>query len=94
MRREPRFSISRHDRNKIGAYEQYEKQRSSRESSFNNRHTTVGSPGTSFQPHMEQAPQRVTTKITYGNGDFYEGEVQAERRDTRDGQGVFYCSNK
>ena len=39
-------------------------------------------------------PLRIMTKYTYGNGDHYEGQVLAERRDIRDGQGIFYCSNK
>ena len=49
------------------------------------------------QPHWLhdiRQPQRVLTKYTYGNGDHYDGEVLAERRDIRDGQGIFYCSNK
>ena len=37
---------------------------------------------------------RIQTRYTYGNGDHYEGQVLAERRDIRDGYGVFYCSNK
>ena len=37
---------------------------------------------------------RIQTRYTYGNGDHYEGHVLAERRDIRDGQGIFYCSNK
>jgi len=34
------------------------------------------------------------SKYTYGNGDHYEGQVLTERRDIRDGKGIFYCSNK
>lgn len=37
---------------------------------------------------------RVMSKYTYGNGDHYEGQVLAERRDIRDGKGIFYCANK
>ena len=69
----------------------------SRESSFNNRyqHSTATTMNNGGLFHEGQyVPQRVHTKYTYGNGDHYEGEVLAERRDIRDGQGIFYCSNK
>ena len=35
------------------------------------------------------------TTIMYGNGDLYDGQVLAsERREVRDGRGVFRCGNR
>ena len=102
QRRSPRFNYNepRLDRKHAG-YEREtsaSKQQRSRDSSSNNKQTTAGSMyGGSHQHQWLQdirQQQRVSTKYTYGNGDHYDGEVLAERRDIRDGYGVFYCSNK
>ena len=94
------------DHNKIARgfeRESSEGRNRSRESSFNRYNTTAASANLGSATTPQQASlfydmrqvERVHTKYTYGNGDHYDGEVLAERRDIiRDGYGVFYCSNK